>query len=48
MCFGCMLLSEPDDDAEGAEALGGDITFSYMYGMRNGRTAHTGVRSPTR
>lgn len=38
--IGCRCLSEPIDHQEGADALGGEITFSFMTMKINGKTAH--------
>ncbi len=42
-CFGCRQLSEPTDDEEGSEALGGDTTFSFMAMSLNGKFPHEGM-----
>ena len=42
-CFGCRVLSNPVEHEDGEEALGGDITFSFMYHTINGRTPHEGM-----
>ncbi len=39
-CFGCRQLSEPTDDERGAEALGGETTFSFMAMAINGKFPH--------
>lgn len=46
-CFGCRCLSEPTSDEEGAEALGGDTTFSFMAMSINGKFPHEGMQSAT-
>jgi hypothetical protein len=46
-CIGCRVLSEPVSDEQGAEALGGDITFSFLYMTINGKVPHEGLPSPT-
>lgn len=43
-CFGCRQLSEPVSDEEGAEALGGDTTFSFMAMSTNGVFPHEGMK----
>lgn len=47
VAYGCRCLSEPTADEDGADALGGDITFSYMYLTRNGKVPHSGLSAPT-
>lgn len=39
-CFGCRVLSNPISHEEGADALGGDITFSFLYHTVNGKKPH--------
>lgn len=39
-CVGCRVLSNPIDHSEGAEALGGDITFSFIEHTINGKRPH--------
>lgn len=39
-CQGCRVLSNPVSHEEGAEALGGDITFSFMSHTVNGNKPH--------
>jgi hypothetical protein len=39
-CFGCKVLSNPVGHAQGAAALGGDITFSFMNHTFNGQNPH--------
>jgi hypothetical protein len=47
-CFGCRLLSEPTDDERGAEALGGETTFSFMAMSTNGKFPHKNQQSATK
>lgn len=47
-CKGCRVLSNPISHATGEEALGGDITFSFMYHTVNGKVPHLGLPAPTR
>lgn len=42
-CYGCRILSNPVSHEGGAAALGGDITFSFMYMTVNGRRPHSGL-----
>jgi hypothetical protein len=46
--YGCRLLSEPDDDEEGPDPLGGEVTFSFMSKSKNGKMPHSGMPNPTR
>jgi hypothetical protein len=39
-CIGCRVLSNPIDHAKGADALGGDIGFSFMNHKINGKSPH--------
>lgn len=39
-CFGCCLTSEPISHEEGAEALGGDVNFSFMRYTIDGKSPH--------
>lgn len=48
VCYGCRLLSNPVAHEQGEAALGGDITFSFMYHSINGMVPHTGLPAPTR
>ena len=48
VCYGCRLLSEPLNDEGGADPLGGDVTFSFMYMTINGKVPHSGLTSPSR
>lgn len=45
---GCRLLSNPIDHEEGEDALGGEITFSFMYFTINGKAPHAGMPTVTR
>lgn len=47
-CFGCRVLSNPFQHEAGENALGGDITFSFMYHTINGLVPHTGLPAPMR
>ena len=40
-CFGCRVLSNPFEHEEGADALGGDIGFSFMSHKINGKSPHS-------
>lgn len=42
-CFGCRVLANPVEHEFGEEALGGEITFSFMYHTVNGKVPHTGL-----
>ena len=42
-CIGCRVLSDPTSHESGTDALGGDITFSFMYCKTNGKAPHTGL-----
>jgi hypothetical protein len=47
VAYGCRVLSEPvDDEAEG-DAIGGDMTFSFMQMSVNGKFPHEGYPAPT-
>lgn len=39
-CQGCRVLSNPISHEEGADALGGDITFSFLAHTINGKKPH--------
>lgn len=39
-CFGCRVLSNPIEHEEGADALGGDIGFSFLSHKINGKSPH--------
>lgn len=39
-CIGCRVKSNPIDHSEGAEALGGDIIFSFIEHTVNGKRPH--------
>ena len=39
-CQGCRVLSNPISHEEGADALGGDITFSFLTHTVNGNRPH--------
>jgi hypothetical protein len=39
-CIGCRVLGNPIDHAHGADALGGDISFSFMNHKINGKSPH--------
>lgn len=39
-CSGCRVLSAPIDHSEGADALGGDIGFSFVEHTINGKKPH--------
>lgn len=39
-CNGCRVLSNPISHEEGADALGGDITFSFLEHLINGKKPH--------
>lgn len=47
-CKGCRVLSNPFDHGTGEEALGGEITFSFLVHTVNGKVPHTGMPAPTR
>jgi hypothetical protein len=47
-CYGCRVLGNPVAHQQGDEALGGDISFSFMYYTVNGLTPHDGMPSATR
>jgi len=47
-CEGCRLLSEPLSHESGSDALGGDITFSFMVKKINGKVPHSGMPALTR
>lgn len=47
VAYGCRCLSEPVQDKQGSDALGGDITFSFMYHTVNGKVPHSGLPAPT-
>jgi hypothetical protein len=40
-CISCRVLDASIDHSEGAEALGGDIEFSFMSHKINGKSPHT-------
>ena len=42
-CIGCRVLSDPTSHESGTDALGGDITFSFMYCKTNGKAPHSGL-----
>jgi hypothetical protein len=44
----CRILSNPIAHEQGEAALGGDITFSFLYHSINGIVPHTGLPAPTR
>lgn len=44
----CRVLSNPIAHAQGEDALGGDIGFSFMYHTVNGQAPHSGLPSPSR
>src|SRR5690242_1670252 len=39
-CFSCRVLDNPIEHEEGADALGGDVMFSYMNHAINGKRPH--------
>jgi hypothetical protein len=39
-CISCRVLSNPIDHAKGADALGGDIAFSFLNHKINGKSPH--------
>jgi hypothetical protein len=39
-CQGCRVLSNPISHEEGADALGGDVTFSFLAHTINGKKPH--------
>lgn len=43
-CVGCRCLSEPVSHESGTDALGGDITFSFLYPKTNGKAPHSGLQ----
>jgi hypothetical protein len=47
-CIGCRVLGNPIAHEQGEAALGGDISFSFMYHTINGMVPHTGLPAPTR
>lgn len=47
-CHGCRVLSNPIAHEQGEAALGGDITFSFMYHTVNGKVPHEGLPAPGR
>jgi len=47
-CVGCRVLGNPIAHAQGEAALGGDVSFSFMYFTINGLVPHEGLPSPTR
>ena len=47
-CQGCRVLSNPVAHEQGENALGGDITFSFMYMSVNGKVPHEGLPAPGR
>ncbi len=47
-CFGCRILANPFAHTQGDEALGGDISFSFLYYTVNGKVPHEGLPAPTR
>jgi len=44
-CYGCRSLEEPIAHAQGDEALGGDVNFSFMGFRFNGKNPHLGMPS---
>ena len=40
-CISCRVLGNPFEHEEGADALGGDISFSFMNHTVNGKQPHT-------
>jgi hypothetical protein len=40
-CFSCRVLDNPIEHEEGADALGGDVVFSYMDHAINGKRPHS-------
>lgn len=40
--YSCRVLGNPFDHAEGEDALGGDINFSFLNHTVNGRAPHSG------
>lgn len=40
-CQSCRVTNNPIDHSEGAEALGGEIEFSFMSHTINGKSPHT-------
>lgn len=47
-CFGCRVLGNPVAHEQGEAALGGDITFSFMFHTINGLVPHDGLPAPGR
>jgi hypothetical protein len=47
-CVGCRVLGNPVAHQQGDDALGGDVTFSFMYYTIDGLVPHQGLPSPTR
>lgn len=47
-CYGCRVLGNPISHETGENALGGDISFSFMYHTVNGLVPHTGLPAPGR
>ncbi len=45
--YGVRVLSEPVDHGAGTDALGGDITCSFMSHTRNGLSPHSGAGAAT-
>jgi|SRR6185295_11283449 len=45
---GCRVLDNPIAHEQGEAALGGDVTFSFMYHTINGKVPHLGLPAPTR
>lgn len=46
-CFGCRVLGNPVAHQQGDEALGGDVSFSFMYYAIDGLVPHEGLPSTT-
>lgn len=47
-CYSCRVLGNPIAHEQGEAALGGDISFSFLYHSINGKVPHTGLPAPTR
>lgn len=45
-CYGCKVNDDPVEHERGEEALGGDVTFSFMSFTRNGKAPHEGMPNP--
>jgi len=48
VAYGCRVLNDGADHSQGSDALGGEVTFSFMSYTRNGKVQHSGQTAPNR